>query len=133
MLRDAGLPEAKLPLRSAWSGFWSQFKNFLQAARRRTAANGANEGAFDAAIDLIRQLAFELADSDTADPKDVKNLVSLLLKHKDQAIKEREVGLAERRLALLEQRKEARKTPGSEQLTPEQRERRIREIFDIRS
>lgn len=142
MLAESGLPDGKLPQRSAWSEFWSQFRLYLRAARRRTAAEGANAVAdeaqkspaeFDAAtIDLIRQLAFELADSDNADPKDVKNLVSLLLKRKDQELKERQVDLAAKRLELLIQREEAAKhTLGDEQLTPEERDQKMREIFGI--
>src|SRR5689334_8617994 len=64
-LKEAGLPEAKVPGRSQWSEFWSQFKPWLRLARRKSAASGANDVAQEAAqspaefdtatLDLIRQ------------------------------------------------------------------------------
>lgn len=141
-LIESGLPEGKMPSAVRWSQFWREYQPFLRVARRRSAVASANKVAseaksspvdFDAAtIELIRQMAFELADSDSADPKELTTLVSLLLKYKDQALKERQVSVAERRLALLEQREEAaRDTLGDVQLTPDQREQRMREIFGI--
>lgn len=92
-----GLPEGKLPGRSAWSSFWSEFTPFLRVARRRSAASGANQlveeikttdVAFDkATLDLVRQTAFELADSPSPDSKAVKSLVMVLLKHDEQQLR----------------------------------------------
>jgi hypothetical protein len=142
-LAEAGLPSAKVPGRTQWSEFWQSFKPWLRLARRRSAAAGANEVAGEAAkspaefdtatLDLIRQMAFELADSDAPDPKGVKALVSLLLKHRDQVLNERKVAVSERKMDLLEkQSSDAQKTLQDETLTPAQRDAKMREIFGIR-
>jgi len=144
-LADAGVPEGDLPSQAAWVKFWSRFKPFLRLARRRAAAEGANASVeearkspvdFDeACLDLIHQLAFELLDSEAADPKEVSLLVRLLLKHKDQKLKERLVEVAERRAALAEQRQAGTTTTGGTgngtAMDAEERERRIRQIFGI--
>lgn len=107
-LVETGLPEGKVPGRTQWSEFWRDFKPFLRLARRRSAAQGANEIAGEAAkspaefdtatLDLIRQLAFELADSDAPDPKGVKSLVSLLLKHDEQKLRRDQLALEREKL-----------------------------------
>lgn len=137
-----GLPEGKVPSRSRWSEFWSCFKPFLRIARRRAAASGANEVAeeaqkspaeFDrATLDMIRQLAFELADVDAPDVGGVKTLVGLLLKHGDQEIKREQVEVSKRKLAILEQQQSrAKETLSDAALSPEQRQQKMREIFGL--
>lgn len=76
-------------------------------ARRRRAVRTAEEicdavkkdpGRFDAAtIDALKQQAFELAISPSADPRDVKALFSLVLKSRDQDVDEKELALARER------------------------------------
>ena len=89
------------------SRFWSRFARWYLIARRRAASELASDvaaeaerepGKFDAAmIDAIKQKAFELAISPTADPRDVKNVLMLVLKAGDQDIKKSELSLSERK------------------------------------
>lgn len=138
----ATLPEGKVPERSAWSEFTRSFRPFLRIARRRAAASGADEvedeaakspAGFDAAtLKLIKQLAFELADSTMPNVDAIKSLVMLLGKHEDRLLKERQVAVSERKMALLEsQSAEAKKALGDATLTPEKRDERMREIFGM--
>lgn len=83
----------------ALSAFWDAYCSVALIARRQrwvsvaddVADDAAREpGRFDAAtITTIKQLAFELASSPGANPKDVKALFSLVLKSRDQEIAER--------------------------------------------
>ena len=64
---------------------------------------GNQPGRFDqATIDQLKQKAFELSISPHSDPKDVKALMMLVLKSRDQDIKQSDVAIKLRRLDLLE-------------------------------
>lgn len=81
---------------SAFSGFWAAVCGPALLARRRRAANMANEFAqeaenspagFDAAtIAAIKQKAFEISISPNANPKDVKAILMMVLKANDQEL-----------------------------------------------
>lgn len=144
MMREAGVLDRDLPSQTAWVRFWRRFQPFLRVARRRAMAKGAtglmteaqkSPGEFDVAVfELIRQLIFELVESGGGDPKELSALVNLVLKHKQQRLKERMIEVAERRVALVEKREAERIREEEEErrpLTPEEQERRIKQIFGI--
>lgn len=97
---------------AALSAFWDEVCTPALLARRQQAVTTADElaqearakpGSFDAAtIDAIRQKAFELAVSPLAAPRDVKSLFMLLLKSRDQDLKNQDIEIKLRRLELLE-------------------------------
>jgi hypothetical protein len=97
---------------SAFSTFWQKVCAPKLIARRHLALTTADEiaadaartpGQFDAAtIDALKQKAFELSISPVANPKDVKSLFSLVLKSRDQDLKQSQIALAERRIDALE-------------------------------
>ncbi|MCW5557720.1 MAG: DUF3486 family protein [Verrucomicrobiae bacterium] len=99
---------------SALSGFWQEVCVPVLLKRRSQAVEAAEEiaaeatrtpGRFDAAtVDAIKQKAFELAISPLAKPKDVKALFMLLQKSRDQELKEQQIALESRRVAILESR-----------------------------
>lgn len=86
---------------SAFQDFWQQVCQPLLLAKRRKLAGAADEraeeakrspGQFDlATLDAIAQKAYELAESANADPKDVKSLMMLLLKARDQNFEEKKL------------------------------------------
>ena len=96
----------------ALSSFWSEVCQPALLRRRAKAvetadavaeAAKARPGSLDAAtVDALRQKAFELAISPLSKPDDVAQLFSLVLKAGDQSLKERQVSVSERRVALLE-------------------------------
>lgn len=64
----------------------------FQTAEARAGEAMLNPGQFDkATLDALRQKAFELAESPGANPKDVKAVMMLLLKARDQDIQERQL------------------------------------------
>ena len=78
-----------------------------------------------ATIEAIKQKSFELAVSPGAKAADVKALFSLVLKSQAQE-------LSERRVRLLEGVKETEMAVRRDtRLTPEEKERRMREIFGL--
>jgi hypothetical protein len=104
-------------------------------ARRRRAVGAAdsrveeaerNPAQFDrATIDAIKQKAFELAESPQSDPKDVKAILTLVLKARDQDIEERRVAILEARAKQAEQAEAVLQ----QNVSPEEQAARIREIF----
>ena len=146
MLGEAGIAEADLPSQTAWVRFWGRFRPFLTVARRKAAAQDADAVAaaarkspadFDeASIELIRQMIFELAASGAADPRELSMLMSLVIKYKDQRLKERMVEVAERRVALAEKRcpdrpKQDRPKEDWKPMPHEEWKRRMKAIFGI--
>lgn len=88
----------------SFRSFWQEVCQPQILARRRRAVSTAEEraleakknpGQFDlATMDAIRQRAYELAESPEASPKDVKAILMLLLKARDQDRQERELELS---------------------------------------
>lgn len=88
----------------SFRSFWQEVCQPQILARRRRALSTADEraeeakrnpGQFDlATMDAIRQRAYELAESPEASSKDVKAILMLLLKARDQDRQERELDLA---------------------------------------
>ncbi len=130
---------------SGFAGFWREVCAPALVARRRKAVEAAEvmgselssgSGALDrATVDGIKQKAFELAIAPQSDPKDVKALFVLLQKAADQDLKNRQLALEERRVALLE--KKAAQAEAAEgvvkdsTLTAEEQRKRIKEIFGM--
>lgn len=136
------LPPAKLPHKTGLYEFWESFSRYWLMARRRLAARDSTalreeiarspEQWEAATLDQLQQRAFEVLSDPTASAKDLKGLVTLLFKHRDQTLKGEQIELQKRRLSLLESQSEAaKKTLGDTNLTPAQREARMREIFGI--
>ena len=124
------------------SAFWDEVCTSALITRRQQAVTTADEiaaevkkkpGQFDSAtIDAIKQKAFELSISPRSAPKDVKSLFMLLLKAKDQELKNKDIDIKIRRLELVEQQLDKVKsalTDGSKSMT--QREARMKEIFGL--
>lgn len=89
---------------SALSEFWSSECSAALVARRKRACDLADDvasaaeatpGRFDSAtIDALKQKAFELAIAPQSDPRDVKNLFTLVLKARSQDLDEQQIALA---------------------------------------
>ncbi len=97
---------------AALSAFWDAACASALIARRQQAVSTADEiaeeaksrpGQFDAAtLDAIKQKAFELSLNPQAAPKDVKSLFMLLLKARDQELKNKDIEIKLRRLEMIE-------------------------------
>lgn len=121
-----------------YSRFWEQVCVPMLLRRRQrmagTAAERAKEAAenpaeFDrATLDALQQKAYELAESPTSNPKDVKSILMLLLKAKDQALEERRLVLLEAEAAKAQQAKAITADP---ELSQEQRAARMKELFGL--
>lgn len=127
---------------AALSRFYSSYCAAALLVRRSRAVTTAAEiaeeasktpGQFDTAtIDALKQKAFELSISPQSDPSDVKDLFMLVLKAKDQDLKDKDIEIKMRRLEILEKREQqAKEVVTNEQLTPQQRQEKMREIFGI--
>lgn len=80
-------------------------RRMLGTAESRADAAEAQPGKFDAAtLDALKQKAYELAEDPNADAKQVKAIMTLLLKARDQDLDERRLNLDARKLALLEKK-----------------------------
>lgn len=100
------------PSDSQLSRFYQRYVAAELIRRRRLAVTVSSEiaaevkrqpGAFDpATIDALQQKAFELASAPQVDPSDVKSIFALVLKARDQDMKQQEIGISMRRLELLE-------------------------------
>ena len=83
-------------------------------------------------IDALEQKAFELAQNPMVNPKDVKSIFTLVLKSRDQSLKEKDIEIKLRKLELLEERqKKAEATLADGSIDAAQREQRMKEIFGI--
>jgi len=124
------------------SAFWDEVCTSALITRRQQAVTTADEiaaevqkkpGQFDSAtIDAIKQKAFELSISPRSAPGEVHDLFSLILKAKDQELKNKDIDIKIRRLELAEQQLDKVKsalTDGSKSMT--QREARMKEIFGL--
>lgn len=120
-----------------FSSFWERICQPLYHLRRSQAARMAEEVAqvatanpakFDAAtIDALKQKAFELSVNPQAKAAEVKSLLMLVLKTRDQDLEERRVSVLERRAAQAE----AAQGVVSSQLTPDEQAAKLREIFGV--
>ena len=61
----------------------------------------------EATIDALEQKAFELAQNPMVDPGEVKSIFTLLLKARDQSLKQKDIDIKLRRLELLEAKRDA--------------------------
>lgn len=129
---------------SALSQFYAHVCVPALISRRHQAVNTAEEvaaaaeatpGRFDAAtVDAIKQKAFELAISPLSSPKDVKALFMLLQKARDQELKEESLAIERDKLELLKAKAaqaEAAQAVVQSDLTPEEKQRRIKEVFGL--
>lgn len=122
----------------SFSRFWQEVCGPALLARRHQARTVAEElaaeavkhpGRFDqATIDALKQQAFELSISPNAKPKDVKALFSLVLKARDQDLNERKIAILERK---AEQADAAASAVSDGKLSPQEKERRLKQIFGI--
>lgn len=120
--------------------FWQEVCTPMLLQRRKRMAGTAEERAkeaeknpaqFDkATLDALQQKAYELAESPTSSAKDVKAILSLLLKAKDQSLEERRLKILEAEAAKAQQAKEVLE---NKELTEAQRAARMREVFGISS
>jgi len=81
-----------------------------------------------ATIDAIKQKSFEMAIRPGSKPTDVKNLYSLVLKHRDQEMNERKLKLLE---AAEKKVREAEETTKNSTLSDEEKQQRMKEIFGL--
>jgi len=128
--------------KDSFGTFWQEVCVPLLLVRRRQSAETADAvateaskqpGRFDqATIDALKQKAFDLSIAPHADPKDVKSLMMLVLKSRDQDIRQSDVALKLRRLELLErQTGDAQQTISDPKLSPEEKQQRMRQIFGM--
>jgi hypothetical protein len=97
---------------AALSNFWDSVCSVELSARRARAVKASDEvakdiarrpGQFDkATIDLLQQRAFELASNPGVNPEEVKEIFALVLKSRDQDIREKDIDIKLRRLQLVE-------------------------------
>lgn len=118
-----------------YSRFWEQVCVPMLLRRRDRMAGTASERAkaavenpaeFDkATLDALQQKAYELAESPTSNPKDVKAILTLLLKAKDQSLEERKISILEKKSAQADAAKEVIQSA----LSPEEQRARLKEIL----
>lgn len=86
----------------------------------------------DASLAAAGELVFRLANSPNVKPADVKRLLDLMLKARSQEMERERLQLDREKFERLKSQDEkARKTMGDEQLTPEQKQQKLREIFGM--
>jgi hypothetical protein len=127
---------------AALSAFWDDVCSQALSARRQQAVTTADEiadearknpGQFDAAmIDAIKQKALAISISPQAKPGEVKSLLMILLKSRDQELKSKDIEIKIRRLELLEkQTQKARDLLADGTLSEDERERKMKENFGL--
>ncbi len=128
----------KLSSTSAFRPFWEHVCVPQLLARRRLSkvtADAVGEEAkkhpsqFDeATIDLIKQKVFDLSISPNVNPKDVKALLGLVLKHNDQILDGRRLDLLEKQAAKAN---EATGVMQDKELSEEEKAARMHELFGV--
>lgn len=118
-----------------YSRFWEQVcVPMLLQRRSRMAGTAAarkqeaetNPAEFDkATLDALQQRAYELAENPQSNPKDVKAILTLLLKAKDQSLEERRIVILEKKSAQADATAQVLDTP----MTDAERAERIKEIY----
>lgn len=121
--KELHLPPAKVPSVSALYSFWRQFGPFWLRARRRMAAEAANQAGRDAeqypvnwdkaTEDAIKQLTHEIITTPGFNPKTAKAFITATLKLRDQDLAGRKLKLMEQKLGEAKQLLEASKEKGS--------------------
>lgn len=111
----------------------SEAKHFADTVVQQALANGEN---FDAAtLALIKQKAFERAYAKNGDIDELATLARIMGDSAKLELKQREVAIAERRIALLEnkaaQADEAAGIAANPNLTPAEKEARTKAVFGI--
>lgn len=122
---------------ASFGSFWSAVCQPALLARRRRAAGSAEEraaemrrnpAAFSAAtLDAIEERAFEMSQSPQTPAKDVKAMMTLLLKAYDQRLTDRKVTLLEAAAAKADA---AEKVTRSD-MTAEEKAARMKQIFGM--
>lgn len=117
---------------------WKEHKGSAREVAEAVRAEAATSGDYDeATLALVKERAYILARTKGADVKDLATLAGIVGDSAKLRLKEREVAINERRIALLETRAaQADKAEGitrDETLTPEQRAAKLREIFGLRA
>jgi len=127
---------------SALQSFWrrrcfrqraSEAKSFTETVLKQLQGNAEN---FDeATLALVRQKLFERAMAKTGDIAELSTLAKIIGDSQKLALKAQQIELQSRRLSLLEkkaaQADEAEGVLNDGQLTPEQKEQRIKAVFGI--
>jgi hypothetical protein len=132
LLTEHGVDTSAAALSNAWKK-WSRDDLEERVMKSRTGADDIlelidNPEQLDEAIELgLKQATFEAIISQ-GDPKSVKNLCMILMKINTLKLDQRKVELQERR---LKQAEEAEGVVKDETLTPEDREKRMKEIFGL--
>lgn len=136
--REFGIATSQAALSSFWSECCAprllQKRSQSAVAANQIADDAAkNAGTFDTAtLALLRQKAFEILADTNADPDEVRGLLALALKARDQDQKDLLIAQSQRRLELLEKQSEQAKTTlANPALTPEERQLRMKEIFGM--
>jgi hypothetical protein len=121
-----------------FKNFWREVCQPALLARRARAHSTAeqraeeakrNPGQFDlATLDAIKQKAYEISEQPDASPKDVKAILMLVLKARDQDLEERRIAVLEKKALQAEQ---AKGVLEDKELNEAQRAARMREIFGI--
>jgi hypothetical protein len=121
----------------ALSAFYQDCCSAVLLARRQQAVSTADEiaaaasampGQFDqATIDALKQKAFELSIQPFANPKDVKAIFSLVLKARDQDLEARRIAVLEAKAKRADEAEQVVR----EDLTPEEKEARLKGIFGM--
>lgn len=128
-----------------FQSFWREVCAPALLARRRRAVStadiraeeaGKNPAQFNrATLDALEQKAYELAESPEADPKEVKAVMTLLLKAQDQDIRREQLALEREKFEEMKrkaaQADQAKGVMENKELSIKQREARMKEIFGI--
>ena len=86
----------------------------------------------EATVDQLKQRAFEMMLKPQTDSKEVKALLALTLKVRDQDLDKGRLALDQQKFdALLAREAEAKAAVTDVELTPEEKEARVKEIFGI--
>lgn len=127
---------------AALSAFWSQVCAPRLISRRSQSRVGADlvveqarkDGPIftEATLAMLRQKAFDLLADSNANPDDVRGLLALALKARDQDQKSEQIAQSERRLKLLEAREDdTRQTLANPALSAADKEAKIKRIFGL--
>ncbi|MEN9841911.1 MAG: hypothetical protein RL376_1711 [Verrucomicrobiota bacterium] len=116
-----------------WRESAAQARVFASAVKEQAGA----EGDYDAAtLALVQERAYLLARAKNSDAGELATLAKIIGDSAKLRLKEREVTLGERRIALLEkkaaQAEAAEGVTRDETLTPAQRETKLKEIFGLK-
>jgi hypothetical protein len=137
-----GLPPVKAPGKSGLYRFWEVFAPFYLQAYRSWSKRMADQTVEDArkapmdwdaaTIETLRQRTFDALSDPTEVSGLTKALVQGFVKVRSQELDREKLALATRKVELMEKRESALKdTLNNKELSPEERERKIRETFGM--